>query len=54
MSIEKSLIDLMVGNNKNLFRDDKAIPSVSCDSDLKWYWPNRKMKTRNYIKTEKL
>ena len=27
------MIDLMITNNKTLFKDVKAIPSVSCDSD---------------------
>ena len=30
---EKSMIDLALTNNKNLFRDVKSIPSVSMDSD---------------------
>ena len=30
---DKSMIDLILTNNKRIFRDVKAIPSVSCDSD---------------------
>ena len=30
---EKSMIDLAISNNKNLFRDVKSVPSVSFDSD---------------------
>ena len=30
---DRSMIDLMITNNKRLFRDVKSIPSVSCDSD---------------------
>ena len=29
---EESMVDLMLTNNKNLFMDVKANPSVSCDS----------------------
>ena len=31
--VDKSMIDLAVTNNRNLFKDVKSIPSVSCDSD---------------------
>ena len=31
--VDMSMIDLAVTNNRNLFKDVKSIPSVSCDSD---------------------
>ena len=51
---DKSMIDLMLTNSKNLFMDVKAIPSVSCDSDhrmviakLKIKKPNLRQKRQN-------
>ena len=30
---DRSMIDLALTNNRNLFKDVKSIPSLSCDSD---------------------
>ena len=54
------MIDLVAANNKKMFRDIKAIPSVSVDSDHRLIvakidvGPQRKRAKRKKIKLEKL
>ena len=41
---DRSMIDLFLTNNKNLFNDVKSIPSVSCDSDHRLVLAKLKLK----------
>ena len=50
---DKSMIDLALTNNKNLFRDVKSVPSVSLDSDHRLLLIKLKLSKPKQIKAER-